>query len=254
MYRSQAIRLIRISAKPSIVPFAATRAYNANTTSQPQPPTQPPRRPAGPDNTLLYGLLALGAAGGAYLYFKNPDDVKDMKERAHREVTELKQKGKDAADDVKEKADTTLQSGEAKYDKFKAESKETIDAGKASAQTRDANLRREGRSIGEDIESKYSTARDATRGNLSRARDSTERYYNEARESVDHKTTEAREAADRKAHEAKQSWYSWLGWGKSKAEKGAHMVESEADRVKREAAEKVAEAAHRVGVRAEKSA
>jgi hypothetical protein len=124
----------------------------------------------------------------------------------------------------------------------------------SAASKGEKELRTEGRSIAEDAEAKYDSAKDATKDKLLQARDSTERYYNETVSAVDQKAAEAREAANKKAEEAKQSWYSWLGWGKSSVENGAHKVESEADRMKREAAEQVADAAQTVRARAEKSA
>jgi hypothetical protein len=80
--------------------FQVTRAYNVQTSSQSPPPKKP-----NPDNTLLYVALGLAAAGGAYFYFNNPEDVKDLKDRAQREATELKQKGKDTVEDAQNKAD-----------------------------------------------------------------------------------------------------------------------------------------------------
>jgi hypothetical protein len=71
-----------------------------------------------------------------------------------------------------------------------------------------------GKSIGEDLESKYESAKGATRDGLNRARESTENLYQEARSSAEHKAHDTREAAEKKAAEAKQGWFSWLGWGK----------------------------------------
>ena len=52
---------------------------------------------------------------------------------------------------------------------------------------------------------------------------------------------EARAGAEKKGEQAKEGWFSWLGWGKSKAEDA-----------KKDAAEKVAESADDVKKRAEK--
>ncbi len=134
--------------------------------------------------------------------------------------------------------------------KFEAQRKRLEDAKEQAAK----DARAQGRSIGEDLEAKYDAAKDVTRGSLYRARDSTEHYYNEARSAVDHKATEARHDIDRKTEEAKSSWASWFGWGKANVENGVRTADSEADRLKREAAEKVAKAAESVHVRAERHA
>lgn len=131
--------------------------------------------------------------------------------------------------------------------KFEAQRKRLEDAKEQAAK----DARAQGRSIGEDLEAKYDAAKDVTRESLNRARDSTEQYYNEARSAVDHKATEARHDIDRKTEEAKGSWANWLGWGKSNV---VRTADSEADRLKREAAEKVAKAAESVHVRAERHA
>jgi len=109
-----------------------------------------------------------------------------------------------------------------------------------------------GRSIGEDLEAKLESARDATRDGLSKARDSTESLYRDARSVTERKADEARHAAESKKEEAKAGWFRWLGWGKSKVDEGKGKTEAEADRVKREGAQKVADASESVEQRAEK--
>jgi len=109
-----------------------------------------------------------------------------------------------------------------------------------------------GRSIGEDLEAKIESARDATRDGLSKARDSTESLYRDARSATERKADEARHAAESKKEEAKAGWFSWLGWGRSKVDEGKGKTEAEADRVKREGAQKVADASESVKQRAEK--
>lgn len=134
--------------------------------------------------------------------------------------------------------------------KFEAQRKRLQEAKEQAAK----DARAEGRSIGEDLEAKYDAAKDVTTGGLNRARDSTEHYYNEARSAVDQKTTEALHDIDKKTEQAKSGWANWFGWGKSSVQNGVHTAESEADRLKREAAEKVAKAAEGVHVRAERHA
>jgi len=109
-----------------------------------------------------------------------------------------------------------------------------------------------GRSIGEDLEAKLESARDATRDGLSKARDSTESLYRDARSATERKADEARYAAESKKEEAKAGWFSWLGWGRSKVDEGKGKTEAEADRVKKEGAQKVADASESVKQRAEK--
>lgn len=134
--------------------------------------------------------------------------------------------------------------------KFEAQRKRLQEAKEQAAK----DARAEGRSIGEDLEAKYDAAKDVTTGGLNQARDSTEHYYNEARSAVDQKTTEALHDIDKKTEQAKSGWANWFGWGKSSVQNGVHTAESEADRLKREAAEKVAKAAEGVHVRAERHA
>jgi hypothetical protein len=97
------------------------------------------------------------------------------------------------------------------------------------------------RQVSADAQAKFDEYKSSAQKKLSGARDSTENLYNEARSSADRKTSEARAEADRKAEQAKSGWFSWLGWGKSKAEEG-----------KQDAAGKVAESAEDVRKRAEK--
>jgi gas vesicle protein len=92
-----------------------------------------------------------------------------------------------------------------------------------------------GKSIDEDLESKYESAKGAARDSVKYARDSTEKLYQESRSSAEHKAHEVREAAEKKAAEAKQGWFSWLGWGRGKVDQGKDKVASEADRLQREA-------------------
>ncbi|PPQ93665.1 hypothetical protein CVT25_012724 [Psilocybe cyanescens] len=263
MYRSQAIRVSRLS-------LASTRAY---ATPPPPPAGQPAPNPIPPksDNTLMYTALGLAAAGGAYMFFKNPDEVNDLKAKARHDEEILKKGGRDIVDAAKARADDTYRQGEAKFDKLKAEGKENINSLRTSSVT-DTH----GRSIAEDLEAKinsakgatkdgliraresteniYNEARATTKDGLTKARDSTEHLYNEARSTTEQKAAEARQEAEKKAEQAKAGWSSWLGWGKSEVEAGANKVENESDRLKREAAQKVANAAGDVKGRAEKHA
>ena len=94
------------------------------------------------------------------------------------------------------------------------------------------------RQVGADVEDTYKASAQRT---LAEARDSTANLYEEARSMADRKATEALSDAEKKGEEVKAGWSSWLGWGKSKTEKG-----------KRDAAGNVADAADGVRQRADK--
>lgn len=53
------------------------------------------------------------------MYFKNPDEVNDLKAKAKQDQEILKHKGRDALDEAKARANETYQRGEAKLDKLK---------------------------------------------------------------------------------------------------------------------------------------
>lgn len=83
--------------------------------------------------------------------------------------------------------------------------------------------------------------------------------FNQTRDNAERKSAELRADADRKAQEAKQGWFSWLGYGKSKVEEGENAardskdkLDTEAERLRKEAARGVANAAEDVRVKAEK--
>ena len=127
MYRAQATKFLRASAarvpvsdqcifKNSTFNFvqATRRAYAVYTAPPPHAPPPPPKKQS--DNTLLYVAVGLAAAGGAYFYLSNPEDVQDMKDRARREATELKHKSKETADAAKSRAENVLNTGEGKFD------------------------------------------------------------------------------------------------------------------------------------------
>jgi len=194
---------------------------------------------------LMYVALGLAAAGGAYFYFKNPDDVQDLKAKATREAEQVKQRGRENMDTVKTRADETLRHGETKYDQVAAMGKEKLEGVRSAVDSERDKYAREAqdKSIGEDVEAKYDSAKGATRDSLAKARYSTGSLYNDARSATERKAAEAREGAERKAKEVKAGWFSWLGQGKSTVESGAH---DEADQLKREAAQKVANSAESV--------
>jgi len=67
----------------------------------------------------MYVALGLAAAGGAYFYFKNPEDVQDLRVRAKRDAEQVKQKGQATVDAVKTRGEETLRHGQAEYDQIK---------------------------------------------------------------------------------------------------------------------------------------
>jgi hypothetical protein len=97
------------------------------------------------------------------------------------------------------------------------------------------------------IENQYAHARveaertyDKARGRAANAYDETAARaagtYDSAKGTAEHEYGRAKGAAEETKEEAKQGWFSWLGWGKSKAEQAAW----EKDELKRDAASKVA--------------
>lgn len=71
------------------------------------------------DNTLVYVALGLAAAGGAYFYFNNPQDINA---KAKRDSEQVKQKGVETAEATKSRVDDAysqakvgLQNNEMKY-------------------------------------------------------------------------------------------------------------------------------------------
>jgi len=67
----------------------------------------------------MYVALGLAAAGGAYFYFKNPEDVQDLKVKAKQEAEQVKRRGRETADAIKSRADETVRDGEVEYERLK---------------------------------------------------------------------------------------------------------------------------------------
>jgi hypothetical protein len=97
------------------------------------------------------------------------------------------------------------------------------------------------RQVGADAQAKYDSYKSSAQKSLADAKDSTENLYQDARSTIDRKASETLSEAGKKGEAAKAGWFSWLGWGKSAAEKG-----------NREAAAKVSETAEDVRKRADK--
>jgi len=67
----------------------------------------------------MYVALGLAAAGGAYFYFKNPEDVQDLRVKAKQEAEQVKRRGRETVDAVKSRAGETVRDGEVEYDQLK---------------------------------------------------------------------------------------------------------------------------------------
>jgi len=203
---------------------------------------------------MLYTVLGLGAAAGAYIYMKNPEEVRGVKDDVRAERNKLENKGRESVEAIKAQAGDTLRSGERKFDQLKEGSQERMDEARARADNAARNFEARGRSIGEDIGNKVGSAKASTTERLHRAQDSTENLYREAKDAVSRKSSEVREDADKKTEGAKESWSSWVGWGKKKTDEGVDKAVSESEALKQDGARKVANAAEDVRMRAEKHA
>ncbi|THV06699.1 hypothetical protein K435DRAFT_773049 [Dendrothele bispora CBS 962.96] len=208
MFRSQLIRVAKTSS-PSVAAFArvpAKRSYAS--LENPGPDVKKPKS----NNTLLFTALAAAAAGGAYWYYNNPDEASRLQEKAKADEEEAKKKAREATEAGKARLDTAYKQGQLKYDELKSSVDKTIHDAEARA-----------KSAADSAQAKFD-------GYRKDARDSTENLY-----------TEARASAEKKEEQAKAGWFSWLGWGKSKAEE-----------TKQAGAEKVSEAAGDVKSKADK--
>lgn len=111
--------------------------------------------------------------------------------------------------------------------------------------------------LAKDAEAKY----DAAKQSVLQARDSTEQLYDEARNATGRRANEVRGDFENAGNKAKEGWFSWKGWGKSKAEEGGEKmnrseedVRETLDKDKQYVARKVADSAGDVQRQAEKRA
>ncbi|KAF9268761.1 hypothetical protein L218DRAFT_954204 [Marasmius fiardii PR-910] len=210
MLRSQATRITKTSSFGAALRTATRRQY-AN--GAPPPPNGPARPKEGGSKTGLYAGLALVAAGGAYYYYAaNPDQAAELKAKAKREEEAAKQKSKEAFEAGKARVEDGIQQGKQKYEQTAS-----------SAQA------------------KYDDYKKGAQGRLNDAKDSTENLYNEAKARTQTQVDGLKGDAQKKEEQAKAGWFSWLGWGRSKAEDG-----------KREIACKVSDVAEDVKAKADK--
>ncbi|KAJ2931238.1 hypothetical protein H1R20_g5836, partial [Candolleomyces eurysporus] len=258
MLRSQAIKLAQANTRVRAAKFA-TRRY----ATQPPPPAgQPAPNPKAAnqkDNTLVYVGLGLATGAGIYYYVRNSDEAADLEKRARRDEERVRVNAQQAFDATKDRADVLLQQGQRKVDHAEDAAREKYDSAKSRAQGAVKEAQAEGRGLLDRAEEKLEYANKAVKDNFNQTRNSTEALYREARDNAEHKSAELRADADRKAREAKQGWFSWLGFGKSKVEEGENAareakdkLDTEAERLRKEAARGVANAAEDVRVKAEK--
>ena len=79
----------------------------------------PNRKVKHADNTLVYTALGLVAAAGAYYYFRNTDEGRELKDKAKAERDHMKSKGAEFADTAKGRAEDVKQQGKSKWDQAK---------------------------------------------------------------------------------------------------------------------------------------
>jgi hypothetical protein len=207
----------------------------------------------------MYTTLGLLAAASAYYYFRNTDEVRELKDKAKAETDHMKSKGADLAGAAKVRVEDVKQQGKSKLDQVKVcciscqfkivthsapqtSSKEKL--GSAEREVKEAETR--GGGLAADLEGKYDSVKGSAKDNMTRARDSTENLYNEARSLGEQKADDAQKKVDR----AKNGWSSWFNWGKSKADD----MESEAEQLGSKGAQTVANSAEKVKERGEKHA
>ncbi|KAF5345318.1 hypothetical protein D9758_008487 [Tetrapyrgos nigripes] len=204
MFRTQAVRVAKRSSPSLAVGARVKRSYAS--LQDPGPEVKKPKS----SNTLVFGAVAVAAAAGAYWYYNNQDEATRLQAKAKADEEEAKKKAREAVDSGRARLDDAVKQGQLKYDELKASADKTIHD--AEARTRQA---------ASDTQAKFNEYRKG-------AKDSTENLYNEARSSVEHKE-----------EQAKVGWFSWLGWGRSKAEDaksaGAEKVSETAGDVKSKA-------------------
>lgn len=116
-----------------------------------------------------------------------------------------------------------------------------IKLSQAAGQDKIHDVEQRTRQAAADARENFDSYRHSAQKAASNARDSTENLYKEARTATDRKIDETRSNIEKKGEEAKSGWFSWLGWGKSKAEE-----------TKQDVAGKVADSAEDVKKQAEK--
>ncbi|EDR09125.1 uncharacterized protein LACBIDRAFT_294056 [Laccaria bicolor S238N-H82] len=208
MLRSQ---LLRLTARPIIYLPKPTRQYA--TAPGPLPGQAELKQKAkGSDNTLVYIALGLAAAGGAYFYFNNPQDTNA---KANRE--QIKQKGVETTEATKSSDDA--------YRQAKAQGQSKIDSARSNIDDVAGDVATRAQGLEENAEAKYSTVRDSTKESLAKARGSTENLYKEARTATGQTAERLSAEAGKEEEKIKRGWFSWLGGGSSKAEKGKEKSE-----------------------------
>jgi len=157
-----------------------------------------------------------------------------LKAKAKHDQEEAVRKAKEAAEAGKARVQDGVQQGKEKFNEVRLNLLHVclrgvnVDVGPLLQATNAAQV-------------KYDGYKADAQGRLKDARDSTENLYNEAKAKSQAQYEATKAEAQKKEEQAKAGWFSWLGWGKGKAED-----------VKKEGAEKVSEAAGEVKSRADK--
>ncbi|KAJ3550934.1 hypothetical protein NMY22_g126 [Coprinellus aureogranulatus] len=274
MLRSQATRIAHPARRIASRRFA---------TAPPPPAGQPAPNPEAAvkkDNTLLYTGLGLAGAAGAWYYFSSTDDAAALEKKARQDEQRVKVNARQTVDATKDTAHDAVALGRVKSQQLEVQDEARAKAGEARAhwEATKQDTKQKWDSTKADAEQKWDETKgrlynathdvkpeegrglfDKAEDGIKRTKEETEAMYRNTRETAERKAEELRREAERKGEDVKRGWFSWLGYGKSKvsdaedaAKQRRDQLESEADRLKREAARGVANTAEDVRVRAEK--
>lgn len=226
---------------------------------------------------LLWTALAAAVGGGGYYFFRSGDDsladikakVDDEKIKAHAKQTAgaVKDRAEDAIDQGRVRLDRAAFKTEKEYEAAKAKAQELYDSAKDRTKSAFDSMKH----IPDDTKHQAHEAQraleetnrkglfDRAEQSVDAAKRSTQETYRDVRDNAERKAAELKHDAEKTGEQVKQGWFSWLGWGKSKAsEAEAAVKEREAqaardlENLKKSGAQKVANAAEDVRNRAEK--
>jgi len=197
MFRSQAIRISRSAVVAPSRP-SQPRSYTTGTAPPPPPPSNDPsstdRKGKGSSSSgLLYAVLGLGAAAGGYYYYTEPERFEALKGKVKTDEEEMLKKVREA----KAQADEKYKTAQAKY------------GPNASAQA--ADLRQTVTGKVNELEER---ARQASQAGQAKA----QAEARDAVRAVEQKVEQVKSDVEKRSEKAKAGWFSWLRWGKSKAD------------------------------------
>jgi len=294
MLRSQTARLgtsaLRLGARTSTRSFVVVTPPPPSGQPAPNPNAKPsmdsrllPKNPSDvhysqnsnpkpSDNTALWVATAVAAAGGLYYFYREGADTEEKARRADEDAKahakHVGEEARRAGDATKARAEGVLREGKERYDDAKASTRQTAEDAKAGISQRTRDARETLDSYGRSAEQSLADARNAA-----------ERKAQEAKQRAEESLTNARNKVEGASEEVKDTWWSWLGWGKAKGRemegdakgigrdierkareyegsaKGVGRdIEREGKELKRAGSEKVAESAEDVRKRAERRA